>query len=97
MVQRPLTGYGFSAFWGTPEVVYGLGDNTTWANAATDAHNAYLNLAVTIGIPGMLLVVLWVVVLPIADFCRRTPERGDRGAANAVSARLPLRRIRVML
>ncbi len=74
LVQRPLTGYGFSTFWGTPEVVYGLGDNTTWANAATDAHNAYLNLAVTIGIPGMLLVVLWVVVLPIADFCRRTPE-----------------------
>ena len=74
LVHRPLTGYGFSAFWGTPEVVYGLGDNTTWANAATDAHNAYLNLAVTIGIPGMLLVVLWVVVLPIADFCRRTPE-----------------------
>jgi O-antigen ligase len=74
LVHRPLTGYGFSTFWGTPEVVYGLGDNTTWANAATDAHNAYLNLAVTIGIPGMLLVVLWVVVLPIADFCRRTPE-----------------------
>ena len=28
----------------------------------------------TIGIPGMLLVVLWVVVLPIADFCRRSSD-----------------------
>jgi len=74
VAQRPFTGYGFSAFWGTPEVVYGLSSHPTWANAATDAHNAYLNLAVTIGIPGMLLVVLWVVVLPIADFCRRPPE-----------------------
>jgi O-antigen ligase len=74
VAQRPLTGYGFSAFWGTPEVVYGFGDHVTWANAATDAHNAYLNLAVTIGIPGMLLVVFWVVVLPIVDFCRHPPE-----------------------
>jgi O-antigen ligase len=74
VAQRPFTGYGFSTFWGTPEVVYGLSDHPTWANAATDAHNAYLNLAVTIGIPGMLLVVLWVVVLPVADFCRRPPD-----------------------
>ncbi len=74
VAQRPFTGYGFSAFWGTPEVVYGFGDHPSWANAASDAHNAYLNLAVTIGIPGMLLVVLWVVVLPIADFCRRPSE-----------------------
>ena len=74
VARRPITGYGFSTFWGTPEVVYGIGDKTTWANAATDAHNAYLNLAVTIGIPGMLLVVFWVVVLPIADFCRRLPD-----------------------
>jgi O-antigen ligase len=74
VAQRPLTGYGYSTFWGTPEVVYGFGDTVTWANAASDAHNAYLNLAVTIGIPGMLLVVMWVVVLPIVDFCRRSPD-----------------------
>lgn len=70
VAQRPITGYGFSTFWGTPEVVYGFGDNVTWANAATDAHNAYLNLAVTIGIPGMALVIAWVVALPVADYCR---------------------------
>jgi O-antigen ligase len=74
VAQRPFTGYGYSTFWGTPEVVYGFGDTATWANAASDAHNAYLNLAVTIGIPGMLLVVMWVVVLPIVDFCRRSPD-----------------------
>ncbi len=74
VAQRPFTGYGYSTFWGTPEVVYGFGDTPTWANAATDAHNAYLNLAVTICIPGMLLVVFWVVLLPIVDFCRRSPD-----------------------
>src|SRR5215472_7369151 len=70
VARRPITGYGFSAFFGTPEVVYGLGENQTWANEATDAHNAYLNLALTIGLPGLLLTILWIVVLPIADFYR---------------------------
>ena len=45
VARRPITGYGFSAFWGTPQVVYGIGENASWVNAATDAHNAYLNLA----------------------------------------------------
>ena len=67
VAQRPLTGYGFSSFWGTEQVVYGLGGDSNWANTATDAHNAYLNLAVTIGIPGMLLTVRWVVVMPVLD------------------------------
>lgn len=70
VAQRPITGFGFSSFWGTEQVVYGLGNDTTWANTATDAHNAYLNLAVTIGVPGMLLTVLWIVVLPILDSYR---------------------------
>lgn len=74
LARRPITGYGFSAFWGTPEVVYGITDTPSWVNTATDAHNAYLNLAVTIGIPGMLLVVLWVVFLPIVDFHRGTVD-----------------------
>jgi O-antigen ligase len=70
VAQRPITGYGFSSFFGTDEVVYGLGENTSWANTATDAHNAYLNLALTIGLPGLLLTIIWIVVLPIADFYR---------------------------
>jgi O-antigen ligase len=70
VARRPITGYGFSSFFGTDQVVYSLGENTTWANAATDAHNAYLNLALTIGLPGLLLTIVWIVVLPILDFYR---------------------------
>jgi O-antigen ligase len=72
VAQRPFTGYGFSAFWGTEPVVYGL--SSTWATAAADAHNAYLNLAVTIGIPGLALVILWIVVLPLVDYYRHEPQ-----------------------
>jgi O-antigen ligase len=70
VAHRPLTGYGFSSFWGTEQVVYGLGENTSWANDATDAHNAYLNLAVTVGLPGLALAIVWVVILPILDYFR---------------------------
>jgi len=78
VAQRPITGYGYSTFWGTQEVVYGFGEAVTWANAASDAHNAYLNLALTIGIPGMLLVVIWVIVLPIMDYCRASSDPQTR-------------------
>jgi O-antigen ligase len=70
IAQRPITGYGFGAFWGTHEVVYGMSGNSVWANAVAHAHNAYLNLALTIGIPGSLLVTAWLVVLPLVDFYR---------------------------
>jgi O-antigen ligase len=89
VAQRPITGYGFSAFWGTPEVIYGLGDNSTWVNAATDAHNAYLNLAVTIGLPGMLLTIVWFVVLPIVDYYRRL-HRAEAGPLQTLFLRVCL-------
>lgn len=74
VAQHPLTGYGFSAFWGTERVVYGLGNDTLWANFAGHAHNSYVNLALTIGIPGALLVTVWLVVLPLADYYRSPSE-----------------------
>lgn len=78
--KRPITGYGFLAFWGTAQVVYGLGDNVSWVNAASDAHNAYVNLALCIGLPGLALVIIWVALLPVADFCRLAQQQ-DRPEA----------------
>ncbi len=97
VAQRPITGYGFSAFFGTPEVVYGLGESQTWANEATDAHNAYLNLALTIGLPGLLLTILWIVVLPICRFL--SPALGCPIGADAIAvlAGVPLRHLCVVL
>jgi O-antigen ligase len=69
VAQRPVTGYGFSAFWGTDKVVYGM-SGIGWANTASHAHNGYLDLALTVGIPGSLLGTLWVFVLPLVDFYR---------------------------
>ena len=89
VAERPITGYGFSTFFGTEEVMYGLAGNATWANAATDAHNAYLNLALTIRLPGLAMVVAWIVVMPIVD--------SYRGAADAPSAAVRTLFLRVCL
>ncbi|MGO9703018.1 MAG: O-antigen ligase family protein [Xanthobacteraceae bacterium] len=70
VAQRPITGHGFAAFWGTKQVVYGMSGTSIWANTAAHAHNAYLNLALTVGIPGSILATLWLVVLPVVDFFR---------------------------
>lgn len=67
---RLITGYGFGAFWGTEQVVFGLSGSGTWATAATDAHNSYLNIALTTGLPGLLLACIWFAVLPLSDYYR---------------------------
>jgi O-antigen ligase len=78
LAQRPITGYGFSAFWGTENVVYGMSQSFTWASNATDAHNAYLNIALTVGVPGLLLVLVWIILLPLVDFYRQSGDRNER-------------------
>lgn len=74
VAQRPITGYGFATFWGTAQVVYGM-SGTTWANTAGHAHNGYLDLALTTGIPGSVLVTLWLIIVPLVDYyrCPRQP------------------------
>ena len=78
VLQRPITGYGFATFWGTEQVVYGM-SGATWANTASHAHNGFVDLALTTGIPGSALVTLWLIVLPLFDYYRapETPDSAD--------------------
>jgi O-antigen ligase len=59
-------------------VVFGSVENVTWATAAADAHNAYLNMAITTGIPGLALVILLVVVLPLIDYQKGADDDASR-------------------
>ena len=73
--ERPLTGYGFRAFWQTEELVYSGGSVETWAVAAANGHNSYLDVALATGFPGLLLALTWLILLPLRDIARIPADR----------------------
>lgn len=74
LADRPLTGYGFRGFWQTSELVYSGGSVETWAVAAANGHNSYLDVALMTGIPGLLLTLVWIIVLPLRNISRLDPD-----------------------
>jgi O-antigen ligase len=77
IAERPLTGYGISGFWQTSSLVYGGGQLETWAVNAANAHNAYLETAMAAGIPGLILVVFWLIIGPVRDANRASASDND--------------------
>lgn len=70
-LERPLFGYGFYGFWNTDYVRYAVDSvRNPWAALASHSHDAYLDLALTTGLPGLMLSVWALVILPIQDFAR---------------------------
>ncbi|MDH6261131.1 O-antigen ligase [Bradyrhizobium sp. BR13661] len=67
VAEKPITGHGYAAFWdGVTERQTTQG--AEWAVSAAHSHNSYLDLAVTIGLPGLLLVILIFVLAPLRNF-----------------------------
>jgi O-antigen ligase len=65
--EKPILGHGYAAFWDN------VADRQTasgaeWTVTAAHSHNSYLDLAVTIGLPGLALVVLIFVLAPLGNF-----------------------------
>ena len=69
VADRPFTGYGFQLFWQTDEMVYKAGGGAGWAVGAFNAHNAYLDAAITTA-PGLILTLVLLVWLPLRDVSR---------------------------
>lgn len=67
IAERPLTGYGLQSFWQTDGLVYGGNTIETWAAGAYNGHNGYIDALITMGIPGLILTVLWAVIMPLRD------------------------------
>jgi O-antigen ligase len=83
VAQRPLFGFGFEAFWGMPDLVNAWNYLESWGYRASDAHNGYLNLAVTTGLVGLALSLCFIIVQPFRDF-RRARALGADPALTAL-------------
>ncbi len=67
VLKKPVTGFGFQAFWGTGDLIFNWAVSESWGMRASDAHNGYLNVAVMTGLVGLALTLVWVVLQPLAD------------------------------
>lgn len=67
VAEKPIIGHGYSAFW-DDVTERQTAKGSEWAVTAAHSHNSYLDLAITIGLPGLLLVVLIFVVAPLRNF-----------------------------
>lgn len=86
IAERPFTGYGLQSFWQTDALVYSGGSLETWAVAAYNGHNGYLDSLISLGIPGLVITVVWAVLIPIRDIA--LAQRADN---NPVLTRLFIR------
>ena len=65
--EKPFMGHGYAAFWDDVSDRQTAG-GAEWAVTAAHSHNSYLDLAVTIGLPGLVLVILIFVLAPLKNF-----------------------------
>lgn len=84
--ERPILGQGLQSFWQTPDLVYSGSTVETWAAAAYNGHNGYIDTLLEMGVPGLVLTVIWLVILPLRDL-----GKAQRHNANSALTRLYLR------
>ena len=77
VLDKPLTGHGFQLFWQTDAMVHKGGAAAGWAFAAFNGHNAYLDMAITTGIPGLVLTLVLLVWLPLRAIDRAEVTTND--------------------
>ena len=82
---RLSTGYGFASFWGS-SAIQNLPEGKEWAGFAAHSHNGYLDTALGMGLPGLALLILALVIVPLRNF-----QQADEGGNNGPLAMVLLR------
>ncbi len=75
--QRPITGWGYGAFWRTEGTALAYSSPDNWFAQADQAHSAYFDAALFMGVPGLLLTLVAFVFVPLRDLGRVDHGRID--------------------
>ncbi|UXN73963.1 O-antigen ligase family protein [Devosia sp. A8/3-2] len=78
--RRPLTGYGYNVFWDTG-VIYAVAGSNDTAARVSHAHNGFLDVAISAGLPGLILVLFWAGIAPLQHIVaikRRTLDHAEQ-------------------
>jgi len=82
-----MTGYGFAAFWSSSEIFNATTEAPAFVPALTSGHNSYFDLVLTIGLPGIMLVMAWIVFTPVFD-ARRAQAHPEQQALAVLFIRI---------
>ena len=77
LAAHPFLGYGFDAFWNTESVRFGTDDSAAWVAGAAHAHNCFVDVAMSMGVPGVALALWAFVAQPLADIARAVRNGAD--------------------
>lgn len=81
--ERQVFGYGFEGFWGSDFVKYAeIKENETGvALGMVHGHNGYVDLVISLGIPGLALAMMVLIVLPLSDHHRVIRTEANKALA----------------
>lgn len=79
--ERFWFGHGFEAFWYTAGLRYGDDSSMRWMADIASSHNSYVDLVLTIGMPGLVVVIIAFVLLPLRDYHRTLAATANRELA----------------
>ncbi|MDY8107643.1 O-antigen ligase [Fulvimarina sp. 2208YS6-2-32] len=84
METRQWVGFGIESFWPGPIVMTAEPPfELNWdPRGIVNAHNGYLDLAISIGWPGLAMGVIVLLFLPLADYVRCDGARENQRAAD---------------
>lgn len=85
IVERPWTGFGFESFWLSPDIKRSESKlELNWeVQSIIHGHNGYLDMLLTLGIPGLLLVIYVFLIKPVWDYHHHKPTEANRLLATA--------------
>lgn len=72
----PFTGFGYNTFWDTAQTYAVAGSGDTAAQVS-HAHNGYLDIAISTGLPGLALVLAWTLLAPMSHIAAIKAQRLD--------------------